>query len=614
LPQVTTETTSLNFKSSGSSSHVAAFTTFMQFFSSSRAASLRALTPRILLGSFLGLSAVSAPLAYSQTATSIPAIQGKTDTSPLLGQTVTVEGIVTADFQPRAQLSGFFIQDAKGDGDATTSDGIFVFVNARSKAADVDVKVGDRVRVTGEVAEYNGQTQISQVAAIAVLGQEKPPAPIPVTLPLPSPEAFESFEGMLVTFPQKLVVSDNYELARYGSLLVSLDRLYVPTNLKPLAQVTDDAAQRSFVLDDAVSSQNPEPTPYFNAEGSRRTGSTLTGATGILSFDFKKYRLQPTVAPTFEEANPRPAAPGAVGGTLKVGAANVLNYFTTLQEANPRSRGAKNAAEFARQSAKVVAELRGLDADVLGLMEVENNGNGAIGDLVAKLNAAYGTETYAYISDDPQAIGTDLIKVGLIYKIASVTPRGAPFSKKDEAFERYPLAQTFVSKANGAVFTVVVNHFKSKGIRDTDKTTDIDKGEGAYNLRRVDQAKSLIRFINSLKQTSGDPDVLAIGDFNSYAEETPILALRDAGLKHLNLRVPEVDRYSYVYGGRTGSLDHALATAELEKQVTGFAEWHINSDEPASLEYGKLSDEGFVPSPYRASDHDPLLVGLQLTP
>lgn len=585
----------------------------MQYISYPGASSIRAFAPHVLLGAFLGLSTAWVPLAHAQTATTISTIQGKTDTSPLVGQTVVVEGIVTGDFQPRAQLSGFFMQDAKGDGDAATSDGIFVFVNARSKAADVDVKAGDRVRVTGEVAEYNGQTQLSQVAGITVLGQEKLLAPTPVTLPLPAPEAFESFEGMLVTFPQKLVVSDNYELARYGSLLVSLDRIYVPTNLKPVAEAKDDGPIRSFVLDDANGSQNPEPTPYVNAEGSRRTGSTLTGATGILSFDFKKYRLQPTVPPVFEESNPRPAVPGAVGGSLKVGAANVLNYFTTFQEANPRARGAKNAEEFARQSAKVIAELKGLDADVLGLMEVENNGNGAIGDLVNKLNAAYGAETYAYIGD-PQELGTDLIKVGLIYKIASVTPRGAPLSKKDDVFERYPLAQTFVSKANGAVFTVVVNHFKSKGIRDTDKTPDVDKGEGAYNLKRVEQAKSLIGFIDSLKQTTGDPDVLAVGDFNSYAEESPILELRKGGLKHLNLRAPEADRYSYVFGGRTGSLDHALATAELEKQVTGFAEWHINADEPASLEYGKLSAEGFVASPYRASDHDPLLVGLELTP
>ncbi|RYG67288.1 ExeM/NucH family extracellular endonuclease [bacterium] len=574
----------------------------MQFFSS----------PRLALGALIGLSAAFSPLAYGQTVTTIPIIQGKGDATTMAGQLVTVEGVVTGDFQWREQLSGFFIQDVKGDGDPATSDGIFVHVNARSKADGIDVKVGDRVKVTGEVAEFDNETQIAQVAAIDILGQEKLPAPVALTLPLATGSSFENVEGMLVTFPQKLTVSNNYELDTYGSLGVSLDRLFVPTNLKALGEKSEDEALRSFILDDGSDAKDPEATPYLDANGSRRTGSSVSGIIGILSYGHKSYRVHPTTAPVFEETNPRPVAPAAVGGTLKVGAANVLNYFTSFQDANPRARGAKNAEEFARQSAKVIAELRGLDADVLGIMEVQNNGNEAIGDIVTKLNAAYGTETYAYINDDPQAIGTDLIKVALIYKIAAVTPRGNPVVKKDAAFERYPLAQTFVSKANGAVFTVVVNHFKSKS--PGRETVDIDKGEGAFTQRRISQAKSLLEFVNSLKQSTGDPDVLAIGDLNSYAEESPILALREGGLSHLNLLVPTADRFSYVFGGRSGSLDHAVATPELAKQVTGFAEWHINADEPVFMEYGKLTAENFKANPYRASDHDPLLVGLNLTP
>jgi predicted extracellular nuclease len=582
----------------------------MHFFLS-RAVSHRALTPHALLGALLGLSAAFSPV-FGQTATTIPALQGKTDATSMADKLVTVEGIVTGDFQSREQLSGFFIQDAKGDNDPATSDGIFVFVNARSKAAGVDVKVGDLVSVTGVVAEFDEQTQLSQITDVKVLGQAPIPAPTAITLPLPTGTTFENYEGMLVTFPQKLTVSNNYELDRYGSLGVSLDRLFVPTNVKPLADVVNDEAQRSLILDDASNGQNPIPTPYLDANGSRRTGSSVVALTGNLSFGHKSYRLQPTTTPAFEETNPRPAAPAAVGGTLKVGAANVLNYWTTFKEADPKSRGAENAAEFARQSAKVIAELRGLDADVLGLMEVENNGTTAISDIVTKLNAAYGAETYSYIADDPNAITTDMIKVGLIYKTASVTPRGLPISKKDSAFERYPLAQTFVSKANGGVFTIVVNHFKSKN--PGKESVDTDQGEGAFNQKRVAQAKSLVEFINSLKQSTGDPDVLAVGDLNSYAEEAPVLTLRESGLQHLNLLLPASDRFSYVYGGRSGSLDHALATPELAKQVTGFAEWHINADEPVFMEYGKLKAEGFVANPYRASDHDPLLVGLNLTP
>lgn len=562
---------------------------------------------------FLLSVVLTAPfVAFAQT-TPISQIQGITDLSPLLKQAVTIEGVVTGDFQNKDQFSGFFLQEAKGDGNAATSDGIFVYVNARSPAANVDVKVGELVRVAGQVEEYHGQTQIGRTSKIEVLGTQTPLPALAVAFPLPAGETLERFEGMLVTFPAPLVVTAQNELARFGAItLAAQTRLFVPTNEKPLAEAKDDAAMRSLLLDDGSGTQNPKKTPYLDANGTRRTGSTVSNLTGILSFDFGQYRVQPTLAPVWED-NARPASPPDVGGTLKVAAANVLNYWTTFQTPqNPKARGAKNAEEFERQSAKIVAELKGLDADVVGLMELENNGPTAISDLVSKLNAAYGGETYAFVADPATGIGPDAIKVGLIYKTARVSPRGASLSDTTAIFDRFPLAQTFVSKLNGAAFTVVVNHFKSKG--SAPKIGDTDKGEGAWNLKRVAQAEALAGFVERLKVSSADPDVLVIGDLNAYIHETPLLTLRNSGLKHLNLRLAPEERYSFSFDGRFGSLDHALATPELDAQITGFGEWHINSDEPYFLSYANLRGADFVANPYRASDHDPLLVGLDLKP
>jgi len=231
--------------------------------------------------------------------------------------------------------------------------------------------------------------------------------------------------------------------------------------------------------------------------------------------------------------------------------------------------------------------------------------------LVKKLNAACGSAVYARVPDVVGAISPGPIKVGIIYKVAAVKRRGAPISFKDGIFDRYPLAQTFVAK-NGAVFTLVVNHFKSKG--SGPETGDIDRGEGAWNQKRVKQAEKLLGFIKRLQVSSGDADVLSVGDFNAYTQESPILALRSGGLQHLNLRLAPEERYSFGFDGRYGSLDHAMATPTLAKQVTGFAEWHINADEPYFLDYpyGKIAS--FQASPFRASDHDPLLVGLELKP
>jgi hypothetical protein len=444
------------------------------------------------------------------------------------------------------------------------------------------------------------------------------PAPTPIALPLPANTSFERYEGMLVTFPGKLVVTAQNELTRFGAMMLAAQsRLFVPTNQKPLGEISPDfladEARRTLVLDDGSGAQSPKPVPYLDSNGTRRTGSTISNLTGILSFDYEKYRLQPTVAPVFEEANPRPATPPNVGGTLKIAAANVHNYWTTLNNAaNPDARGAKTASEFRRQSAKTVAEIKGLDADILGLMELENNGETSIDDLVGKVNAAYGAPIYAKVSDPPQGVTPGPIKVGIIYKTAKVTPRGAPISAKDPIFDRYPLAQTFLSKANGAVFTFVVNHFKSKS--PGTETVDTDQGEGAFNQKRIKQAAKLLEFIKKLQVSTGDPDVLTVGDYNAYTEESPMLALRKGGLTHLNLLLPPEERYSFGYDGRFGSLDHALATPQLAEQVTGFGEWHINSDEPYFLDYPYLRVTGFVADPFRASDHDPLLIGLNLTP
>lgn len=559
------------------------------------------------------LFCVLCPSSAHAQSISISAVQGTSDISPLDQQVVTLEGVVTGDFQLPAQYSGFYLQDPQGDGNAATSDGIFVYVNARSEAAGVDVVPGQRVRVTGRIAEFHGQTQIVPNAAFEVLGQAAPLAPTPILLPLPVGASFEQYEGMLVTFPQPLVVTEQGQLLRYGSLTLAYgSRLFVPTNQKPLGQAEDDAPRRSFVLDDGSGSQSPKPTPYLDPNGTRRSGSTVQNVTGILSFDYGKYRIQPTVAPIFEDSNPRPLAAPNVGGTLKIGAANMHNYWTTFKNAaHPDARGAKNAAEFARQSANTVALLKGLDADVLGLMELENNGETSIDDLLGKLNAAYGRPVYAAVRDVPNAISPGPIKVGILYKIAALTPRGAPVVAKDAIFDRYPLAQTFTTK-NGAIFTLVVNHFKSKS--PGEEVVDGDKGEGAFNQKRIKQAARLLEFIKRLQISTGDKDVISVGDYNAYGEESPVLALRSGGLDHLNLRLAPEERYSFAFDGHYGSLDHAFATPELAKQVRGFEEWHVNSDEPYFLDFPFSKTEGFQASPFRASDHDPLLIGLELAP
>lgn len=562
-------------------------------------------------------------------------IQGSDAASPFVGNTVATKGVVVGDFQGSTGLNGFYIQDDIGDGNLSTSDGIFVFA-----PNSVNVNVGDAVQLTGTVSEFGNQTQIGNLSDLSVVGSGAI-TPTALNLPVTAVSNLESFEGMLVNFPETLTVTENFNLARFGEVLLSSDgRLFNPTNSIdptdiPASETENDennvgavTDQQNFndrnqiLLDDGRNTQNPPTIPFLRQGNTLRTGDTTTDLTGVLGFGFNSYRVQPTVDPNFAATNPRTATPEDVGGNVKVASFNVLNYFNGdgVGGGFPTSRGADSLAEFERQSDKIVSAIAAIDADVVGLIEIENDGDGAnsaIAELVDRLNTSVGAGTYDYIRDPASGVGTDEIKVAFIYKPDNVTPVGQAVSDTDAIYNRLPVAQTFVLNSNGETFTPVVNHFKSKGGTGTGLDADQGDGQGAFNAQRTQQAEALVGFVDGLKTSSGDSDVLVIGDLNAYGQEDPIDVLRAGGL------VDELDRfvpnpYSFVFDGQSGRLDHALATSSLNSQVTDVTEWHINADEPRILDYNLefkgagQSPDFYAPTPYRSSDHDPVIVGANL--
>lgn len=589
----------------------------------------------------------SADPTYSDTLTPIPnlnvsiidneislskiyEIQGSGATSPIVGQTVTIEAVVVGGFQGSSGLNGFYVQEAVGDGDAATSDGIFIFA-----PNSIDVSVGQTVQLTGQVAEFFNQTQLENISGLSVVGTGSVTSSA-IDLPVTETTDLERYEGMLVTFPETLTVTENFNLGRFGEVLLSSDgRLFNPTNsIDPtdipsgetendennVAAVTEQQTLnnlRRILLDDGSNTQNPSTVPFLE-DGTLRVGSTVTGLTGVLGFGFDNYRLQPTVDPDFVNANPRTATPDPVGGNVKVASFNVLNYFNGdgMGGGFPTSRGADTPEEFERQSAKIVSAIAALDADVVGLIEVENDGDGensAIAELVDRVNTFLGGEVYDYVRDPATGVGTDEIKVAFIYQIDKVTPVGTALSDPDTIYDRQPVAQTFALNENGETFTPIINHFKSKGGTGTGLDADQGDGQGAFNFRRVQQAEALLGFANELQTSTGDSDVLVLGDLNAYGEEDPIDVLRNGGLVDELGRYVE-DPYSFVFSGQSGRLDHALSTPSLSGQTTGATEWHINADEPRILDYNQEFNppELYEPTPYRSSDHDPVLVGLNL--
>ncbi|MFZ4658769.1 MAG: ExeM/NucH family extracellular endonuclease [Caldilineaceae bacterium] len=594
------------------------------------------------------------------TGAKIYEIQGSGAASTFAGQVVKTSGIVVADFQGSNQLTGFFLQDPTGDGNVATSDGIFV----RNSA--IAVNVGDLITVTGQVEEFNTLTELKNVTNITIQSSGNTlPAPTQVTLPETTNGELERYEGMYIqiTDASNMFVAQNYFVGRYGQMTLSAgQRIYQPTN-QFLPGSTDainlaaDNAKQLLILDDGQDinslGDNPNPVPYIGAPPPAviRGGDKVSNLIGVLDFGRinsapdpdtgRDYRLHPTTAPVFTAMNNRQTTPDAVGGTLKVAAFNVLNYFTTIDSgpdvcgpaANQDCRGADSASEFTRQQDKIVAALQAIDADIVGLIELENNAaanpanNGVdpvLQDLVGALNAVVGANTYTFI--DTGVIGTDAIKVALIYKTAIVTPFGGGFklltSSVDPNFidtkNRPVLAQTFKRTDNEAIFTVAVAHLKSKG-SDCNDVADPDTGDGQgnCNLTRTKAATALASWLatNPDLVSIGDPDFLIIGDLNAYAKEDPITALKNSGYTDLLNQFLGNDAYSYTFDGMLGYLDHALATASLTAQVTGVTEWHINTDEPEVINY----DQNFNPAgyytanPFRSSDHDPVIIGLNLS-
>ncbi len=488
----------------------------------------------------------------AQAYTSIPSIQGSGSNAAITGS-VTTQGVVVGDYEgPSPTLRGFYLQDMSGDGNPTTSDGIFVY-----NASYNNVNVGEVVRVTGTAGEYQGQTQINTTAKPVNCGNGSI-APVEITLPLPSADYLEQFEGMLVQFPQTLYVTEHFQLGRFGQVVLSSGgRLQQPTNIVepgPAADALQIANNLNrIIVDDELNNQNRDPILFgrgglpLSASNTLRGGDTATGVVGVMTYTWSgnsasgnAYRVRPVNSLggtiNFEPENPRPVAAPDVGGEIKVIGMNLLNYFNTFTGCTlgvggtvTDCRGAESLVEFDRQWPKTVAAILKMDAAVVGLIELENDGYGpdsAIQHLVDQINALTFPGNYALLDVDANtgqtnALGTDAIKVGLIYKPSVVTPVGQTAALNNEAFvnagdavarNRPALAQAFRQNSDSAVFVVSVNHLKSKGSTcDGEEEPFMPGLQGYCNNVRTMGAGILAAWLSSDPTGTGDPDVLILG-------------------------------------------------------------------------------------------------------
>ncbi|HFQ5215384.1 TPA: ExeM/NucH family extracellular endonuclease [Vibrio vulnificus] len=544
-------------------------------------------------------------------------VQGEGYSSPLIesGYTSKDEYLVTGVVSAVATslVKGFYLYDDNADGNVKTSDGVFV---KTSGAVSKDM-IGQQICVRAKVNEDYGMTTLLPTGNIWEVKNSTPVEVTPVKLERidSDDDTFRSTLERLEAMPVVLVedmdaaegnqdmrVSRTFSFdysAKRNNMVIAYKRPNPQPNQDHVAGSDAAKAQTAQNKDYRIVVESDEKPangkiPYYPEFASDphnnyiRINDSVVGMTGVLHYSYNEFRLIPTANVTkanFVHNTPRTSSPvikesyGDDGFTIKVATQNVLNYFNSPYGGHDNqfgdNRGAESQQEFERQQAKIVEAIYGLDADIVGLMEVENNGFGdfsAIRELLEAINAKYYKENYKdrfaresihnryvfvgfdkngdQVLDQFDTIGSDAITTGIIYrpsKVSVIAGKVIPMPWQDapmivdadgkpvvdgkgelaesgKNYQRNTVAATFRVLNTGKQLTVSVNHLKSKGSTCWDdyvgtKAVDDDAQGSCENFR----VASTYHLGQEMAKIGGDQIVL--GDMNSYAHEDPMLVL-----------------------------------------------------------------------------------------
>jgi len=574
----------------------------------------------------------------------IATIQGNGAISPLAGSQVTTEGVVYA-----RRSNGFYIQMAVGDGDSTTSDGVFVFTNSVPPAS---AGVGNLVCVTGVVSEFvpaadpfqQPLTEIAGLLTVARLASgQSLPTPTEITASMTTgPDALarlEALEGMRVTVPS---------LTAVGATLGNIT--------EPTATATGNGVFYGVVTGVArpfreagIDVNDPKPAcaagvncaiPTFDTNPERlrivsnllggglldvSAGTVITGITGPLDHGFRTYTIgpEPTMALGIGGGAAITPVPVAHEAEITVGSLNLERFFDDVNDPAVDEAVLTTEAYQRRllKASRVIREVLG-SPDIISLVEIENQST--VDALAARINQ----DAVDAGSSDPQYVGfleegNDIGGIDVAFLVKSrITVIGVTQYGKEATFvnpvtgnndilnDRPPLVlEAMAIRPTGEAFplTVIANHLRS--------LNDVDTAR--VQAKRRAQAEFLANLVQDLQTTNPDARILLVGDFNAFDVNdgyvdvlgtiagiptppeqvaTASLDLVDPNLSNLNLMLPPSQRYSYVFDGNAQTLDHALANVPLLPWISRFAYGRSNADFPVSL-YGTTS-------PARLSDHD----------
>ena len=551
-------------------------------------------------------------------ARTIMEVQGESHASAYAGQVVITTGIVTA-----VASNGYYLQDATGDGNARTSDGIFVFTGTAPTVA-----VGYQATVTGTVNEFlpgaGGLTvtQINQsgvvvdvdgssVPVIHALPQAVLIGDVPGGILPPSeiidddgftifdPENdgidfYESLEGMLVTIDNPLVTSGTNG---FGETQVVASGGSGATGVNDRGGITisegDYNPERIQIDDDSTifAGYNPNYTQ----------GDQLSSVTGVVNYNFQSYEVLVTQAVTLEvDAGPlEPEITDLVGDSDNL---SVATY--NLENLDPGD------GKFDLLADDIVFNLQA--PDIIAVQEIQDgDGAGSGSDLSGYVTAQglidaiaeIGGPNYVYIEVTPSSAGSTggepggNIRNGFLYNADRVSVLGEAAILTDSAYDgsRKPLVVNF--QFNGETITAINMHSTSRLGSDTlwgATQPPADAGDAS----RTAQAQAVRDYIDAGLLTDPNANYAVFGDFNGFTYEAAIGTLTAGGvMTDLNTLLPEEERYSYIFEGNSQQIDHILVSGGL----VGGAQYdsvHLNAEQPAG--------------PTRPTDHDPQVALLNI--
>lgn len=569
--------------------------------------------------------------------TPIYEIQGTAHTSPLLGESVTTEGVVTA-----VDSNGFYLQDAAGDGDNATSDAIFVFTSSAPT-----VTVGNFAEVSGTVSEFfpggadTGNLSTTQIsnATVTIPEVSIQVFPTPVVIGtggrIPPTENinddaftsfdpdtdgidfFESLEAMRVTAQDPLAVAPTN---RFGEIFTVVDNGAGATGISDRGTLNispDDFNPEKVQIDTDTDILPGFDIPEVNV------GAQLEDVTGVVSYGFGNFEIIPTEEFSVVTASTlQPETTNIEGGAdkLTVASYNVLNL-------DPNDNDGDEDVANGRFSAIATQIVNNLNApDVIGLQEIQDNDGSdntnvtsaaeTLQQLVDAIQTAGGPE-YEFI--DNTFIGNNTsggqpggnIRTAFLYNsdrvdfvedsLTAITDAQAQQTDEDNPFfdSRLPLAAKFTF--NGEEVTVVNNHFSSKGgsapILGVEQPFEQRQEEvevnGSLDERQA-QANAVKGYVDEILTADANANVVVLGDLNEFEFVSPVETLAE-NLTNLTETVPENERYSFIFQGNSQSLDHILVSDNL-KDNAEFDIVQVNSE--------------FADTPQKASDHDPLVASL----